>query len=117
MSPRIFACFLASIDTVYGERKAQGTGGEITAQREGGERTAQGEGGERTAQEEGGERTAQGEGTMRIVDDVVGRGIFAKRDFQCGEYICEYAGELIEYGLAKEREGKYDLTPEVTGDG
>lgn len=36
-----------------------------------------------------------------------GRGIFATRSFEKGEFVCEYAGEIISYQLAKEREQKY----------
>lgn len=37
-----------------------------------------------------------------------GRGIFAKQDFCRGEFVCEYAGELISYEDAKEREKFYE---------
>jgi [histone H4]-lysine20 N-methyltransferase SETD8 len=36
-----------------------------------------------------------------------GRGIFAAKYFAKGEFVCEYAGEMISYALAKEREAKY----------
>ena len=38
-----------------------------------------------------------------------GRGIVAKRDFVKGEFIVEYAGELIDIGTAKELESKYSM--------
>lgn len=36
-----------------------------------------------------------------------GRGIFATRDFERGDFICEYAGEMISYKQAKKREEMY----------
>jgi [histone H4]-lysine20 N-methyltransferase SETD8 len=36
-----------------------------------------------------------------------GRGIFATRSFARGEFVCEYAGEMITYQLAKKREELY----------
>lgn len=41
-----------------------------------------------------------------------GRGIFAAKDFQRGELICEYAGELIDCDLGLERERAYAENPE-----
>eukprot|EP00095_Tigriopus_kingsejongensis_P010467 maker-scaffold504_size153273-snap-gene-0.13 protein:Tk10467 transcript:maker-scaffold504_size153273-snap-gene-0.13-mRNA-1 annotation:"hypothetical protein TcasGA2_TC015766" len=38
-----------------------------------------------------------------------GRGVVALRDFEKGEFVVEYAGDLIEIGCAKERENKYSL--------
>lgn len=37
-----------------------------------------------------------------------GRGVFAKIDFTRGQFVCEYAGELINYETAKEREKFYE---------
>lgn len=37
-----------------------------------------------------------------------GRGVFAKQDFSRGQFVCEYAGELISYEAAKEREKFYE---------
>ena len=37
-----------------------------------------------------------------------GRGIFTKRHFSRGEFVCEYAGELIDHDTAKEREKFYE---------
>lgn len=37
-----------------------------------------------------------------------GRGVFAKRNFARGQFVCEYAGELISYEAAKEREKFYE---------
>lgn len=42
-----------------------------------------------------------------------GRGIFAARDFPKGTFVCEYAGELIDFQEAKEREAEYELSPEI----
>lgn len=36
-----------------------------------------------------------------------GRGIFSTRRFERGEFVCEYAGEMISYKAAKKREEKY----------
>ena len=36
-----------------------------------------------------------------------GRGIVASRDFVKGEFVVEYAGELIDVRTAKERNSKY----------
>lgn len=36
-----------------------------------------------------------------------GRGIFATRDFERGQFVCEYAGEMITYKQAKKREELY----------
>ena len=33
----------------------------------------------------------------------------AKRAFKRGEFVVEYAGDLIDVGMAKERESKYSL--------
>ena len=38
-----------------------------------------------------------------------GRGVVAQRDFKKGEFVVEYSGDLIDIGVAKEREGKYSL--------
>ncbi len=43
-----------------------------------------------------------------------GRGIFAIRPFEKGEFVCEYAGEMISYKVAKKREEMYAQDPEVT---
>ncbi len=41
-----------------------------------------------------------------------GRGIVASKPFKKGEFVVEYAGDLIDTGIAKERENKYcnDMT-------
>lgn len=36
-----------------------------------------------------------------------GRGVFATRRFERGEFVCEYAGEMIEYPVARHREQLY----------
>ena len=36
-----------------------------------------------------------------------GRGIFASKYFNKGDFVCEYAGEMISYQLAKKREEMY----------
>lgn len=38
-----------------------------------------------------------------------GRGVVALKDFEKGEFVVEYAGDLIDIGSAKERESKYSL--------
>ena len=38
-----------------------------------------------------------------------GRGVVAQRDFSRGEFVVEYAGDLIDVGMAKELELKYSL--------
>ncbi|EDO37682.1 predicted protein, partial [Nematostella vectensis] len=42
-----------------------------------------------------------------------GRGVFAVKYFSRGDFVCEYAGELIDYNTAKEREQKYSEKAEV----
>ena len=42
-----------------------------------------------------------------------GRGIFADKVFLKGDFVCEYAGELIEVQEAKEREIEYEEDPEI----
>ena len=42
-----------------------------------------------------------------------GRGIFAGKGFRKGDFVCEYAGELIELDEAKERELEYEKDPEI----
>lgn len=37
-----------------------------------------------------------------------GRGVFSQRKFTRGQFVCEYAGELIDYHTAKEREKLYE---------
>lgn len=37
-----------------------------------------------------------------------GKGIFAKAPFGIGEYVCEYAGDLLQRDEAKARERAYD---------
>uniref|UniRef100_T1G895 SET domain-containing protein n=1 Tax=Helobdella robusta TaxID=6412 RepID=T1G895_HELRO len=39
-----------------------------------------------------------------------GRGVVAARSFYRGEFIVEYAGDLIEILIARERESKYNLS-------
>lgn len=38
-----------------------------------------------------------------------GRGVVACRNFAKGEFVVEYAGDLIDVGIAKERESKYSM--------
>ena len=42
-----------------------------------------------------------------------GRGVFCTREMKKGEMICEYAGDLIDYDLAKKREKDYGKDPEL----
>ena len=38
-----------------------------------------------------------------------GRGVVATRNYRKGEFVVEYAGDLIDVSMAKERESKYSL--------
>ncbi len=38
-----------------------------------------------------------------------GRGVVATRTFEKGEFVVEYSGDLIDVGIAKERESQYSL--------
>ena len=60
------------------------------------------------------------EARLQLVDDStldlkigyienMGRGIFAKRMFAKGEFVVEYAGDLMDIGRAKDLEAKYSL--------
>eukprot|EP00112_Aurelia_sp_Birch-Aquarium-sp1_P022427 Seg6319.2 transcript_id=Seg6319.2/GoldUCD/mRNA.D3Y31 product="N-lysine methyltransferase KMT5A" protein_id=Seg6319.2/GoldUCD/D3Y31 len=49
---------------------------------------------------------------VRVLPDK-GRGIFAAREMKRGDLVCEYAGELIDYDLGKERELLYSHNPEL----
>ena len=42
-----------------------------------------------------------------------GRGVFSTRCFQRGEFVCEYAGEIISYKVAKKREELYAADPSI----
>ena len=42
-----------------------------------------------------------------------GRGVVATKDFSRGDFVVEYAGDLIDIGKAREREEKYAKNPEV----
>jgi histone-lysine N-methyltransferase SETD8 len=42
-----------------------------------------------------------------------GRGIFATKHFMRGDFVCEYAGEMISYQDAKKREEKYAADPSI----
>ena len=42
-----------------------------------------------------------------------GRGVFATRYFQKGDFVCEYAGEMISYQQAKKREEMYGKDPSI----
>ena len=37
-----------------------------------------------------------------------GRGVFSQCKFTRGQFVCEYAGELIDYHTAKDREKLYE---------
>jgi SET domain-containing protein len=43
---------------------------------------------------------------IRIIENK-GRGIFACKKFYRGDFVCEYAGEMISYQMAKKREEMY----------
>ena len=36
-----------------------------------------------------------------------GRGVFATRHFERGEFVCEYAGDMVSHKAAKRREEAY----------
>ena len=38
-----------------------------------------------------------------------GRGVVATRNYRKGEFVAEYAGDLMDVSMAKERESKYSL--------
>ena len=40
-----------------------------------------------------------------------GRGVFATKRFDKGDFVCEYAGELVDYDTAKDREKLYQGQP------
>lgn len=42
-----------------------------------------------------------------------GRGVFATKRFERGEFICEYAGEMVSYKVAKKREEKYSADANI----
>ena len=42
-----------------------------------------------------------------------GLGVFAKRPFRKGEFVCEYKGEILNLKKAKERENKYERDEKV----
>lgn len=42
-----------------------------------------------------------------------GRGIFACKYFNKGDFVCEYAGEIISYQMAKKREEMYAQDPTI----
>jgi len=49
---------------------------------------------------------------VRVIPEK-GRGVFAGKVFLKGDYVCEYAGDLIEVQEAKEREIEYEKDPEI----
>lgn len=49
---------------------------------------------------------------VRNVDNK-GRAIFATKYFKRGDFVCEYAGEMISYQLAKKREEAYGQDPSI----
>jgi SET domain-containing protein len=49
---------------------------------------------------------------VRVLPDK-GRAIFAARPFRRGEFVCEYAGEMIAYAQAKKREEAYAQDPSI----
>ncbi len=42
-----------------------------------------------------------------------GRGVFSTRSFQRGDFVCEYAGEIVSYKVAKKREELYANDPTI----
>lgn len=53
------------------------------------------------------------EGLKVVEFEGKGRGVIATRDFQRGEFVVEYSGDLVDLGIAKEREGQYSIDPAV----
>ncbi|GFS21199.1 histone-lysine N-methyltransferase [Elysia marginata] len=45
--------------------------------------------------------------------DCKGRGVVATKDFKKGDFVVEYAGDLIDIATAKQREEKYEADPEI----
>uniref|UniRef100_A0A8W8NXV7 SET domain-containing protein n=1 Tax=Magallana gigas TaxID=29159 RepID=A0A8W8NXV7_MAGGI len=46
---------------------------------------------------------------VRHIDDVIGKGVFALRDFSKGEFLLEYAGELLRFAEGRKRMKDYPL--------
>jgi histone-lysine N-methyltransferase SETD8 len=42
-----------------------------------------------------------------------GRGVFATSSFARGQFVCEYAGEILSYSQALQREAKYGQNPSI----
>ena len=42
-----------------------------------------------------------------------GRGVVASRPFKKGEFVVEYAGDLVDLGVAKQRENSYSVNQHV----
>jgi len=49
---------------------------------------------------------------IRVLEEK-GRGVFSSKKFNKGDFVCEYAGELIDVQEARMREAEYEETPEV----
>jgi len=49
---------------------------------------------------------------IRVLEEK-GRGIFAGKSFKRGDFVCEYAGELIPAQEAREREIEYEKDPDI----
>jgi len=49
---------------------------------------------------------------IKVMEDK-GRGIFSAKTFMKNSFVCEYAGELIDYKDAKEREAEYEKDPDI----
>ena len=49
---------------------------------------------------------------VRVIENK-GRGVFSTRYFQKGDFVCEYAGEMISYQQAKKREEMYGKDPSI----
>jgi len=51
---------------------------------------------------------------LKVVDiPCKGRGVVATRPFTKGEFVVEYAGDLVELGVAKQREMNYSTNQHV----
>ena len=46
---------------------------------------------------------------VRHINEAIGKGVFATRDFRAGDFLLEYHGELIAIEEARRREKSYPL--------
>ena len=51
---------------------------------------------------------------LQVVEiECKGRGVVASRPFKKGEFVVEYAGDLVDLGVAKQRENSYSVNQHV----